>query len=455
MVQHFFHPRYGNGVKILERNGGHEYFIKFDLGFSWWIPRKELTRADLSHNVVKSSNSPEINKKIRQDEKFLDMLVLEALRIGVSPKEQIEEFTHGRKKECDQVKKFLQDEEKGSMFIVGEYGSGKSHLIEIVNSLSLKNEWAVSSLEIDQFEAPLYMPKRIYREIISTFKYKKDGQIYDFKDFIRDIARAPDSSQKRKILSHKYLGEAIRMVKRSGDESIEDDTIWDWIRGDSLDIPMRAKMYDQQTSGNIYANIISAIGWAAKNILDLNGFLIIFDEAENKESDCFNKRQQFMSYNFFKGLVLMSQNDDRLVQEAEERFEDGPNHAWIGSMTKLQYSGQSGYQYSFLWKDRSYTKLIFSNVLFDDDDLVEINDGSELIELDNLNDSDLMQIYLNVLEIYKRAYDFSPERELKDRIFIKLPRTITRKFVKGTVEALDLLRHFPDRDTEELLNLEY
>ena len=34
----------------------------------------------------------------------------------------------------------------------------------------------------------------------------------------------------------------------------------------------------------IYIVILSGIGWAAKNILGLKGFLILFDEAENVDS---------------------------------------------------------------------------------------------------------------------------------------------------------------------------
>ena len=70
----------------------------------------------------------------------------------------------------------------------GQYGSGKSHLLDYMYSLALNNKYAVATVKLDPNEAPPSKPKLVYRKLIQSFRYK-DGENYkDIRDFLRSFA---------------------------------------------------------------------------------------------------------------------------------------------------------------------------------------------------------------------------------------------------------------------------
>ena len=52
---------------------------------------------------------------------------------------------------------------------------------------------------------------------------------------------------------------------------------------------------------------------------------------------------------------------------------------------------------------------------------------------------------------YEESYEIQINRITSNELFNKIPRDKTRLFIKGLVEALDLIRFHPDKHVEELL----
>jgi len=69
------------------------------------------------------------------------------------------------------------------------------------------------------------------------------------------------------------------------------------------------------------------------------------------------------------------------------------------------------------------------------------------------NDAILREISEKIIEIYKQAYDHKGNIQISEisKIVEFVPKHNIRKFIKGIVEALDIMRFYPDKDTEELL----
>lgn len=269
------------------------------------------------------------------------------------------------------------------------------------------------------------------------------------------------------IVKHQYLG---RIVKNLIDET-GDDYVWEWIEG-SFSLPhytpmyeylqpfgIRAQrrdkdyppMYEYSTCANVYCYILSGIGWAAKNILDLNGFLILFDEAENIDPYWYTSYQNTKAWNFLKGLILMANNDKRLLEDNIEY--DYSRQGYWGRNTDLQYCG---YEKSlpFIWKIPCNVKIIFAFTptpsLLESWPLNSIRN----LWLEHLSDESLVKILKTIIRLYQKAYDFQIGVDYLDLILknkINSFENETSLFVKRIVEILDLMRFYPNKPLEEIL----
>ena len=78
--------------------------------------------------------------------------VIEQLRYGVPPPQHVRAFTVGRSKQLVALEKSLDhpSDDKGSALLVkANYGSGKSHLLNVVQEMALEAGYAVSLVAID------------------------------------------------------------------------------------------------------------------------------------------------------------------------------------------------------------------------------------------------------------------------------------------------------------------
>jgi len=426
------HKVYGRGKIQKKRFGGFELYVEFEDGISRWV-RKDEVRV-LTEIPILTKREP--LKPVLPKEQFKARQIIEALRLGIVPYDYVNKFTFGREKEIERVIAWLNGQ-RGSLIITGEYGSGKSHFLEYLYSYALKNNWAVSLVELDPNEAPLHKPKVIYEKIISSFKFKGN---MDFREFLKQIAGSRDFY---KLKYHEYLGRVIEEIRNGTD----DEDTYNWIEGKPTWYH-HPPMYGYSTCANIYCYILSGIGWAARNILGMNGFLVLFDEAESVDPYWYSSYQNRKGWNFLTGLILMANNDERLLMdEVEARYSwSGFSEGYWGKYTGLQYCGYS--QLPFIWRSPCYVKLIFTFTpvpwILNRNPLNNV----DKLELEHLSINSLQEMSRRISELYEQAYGF---RSTVKSILEFLPRDKTRLFIKGMVEALDLMRFHPDKSVEELL----
>ncbi len=427
------HRIYGKGRVQNKRFGGFELYVKFEDGISRWVRRDDIRL--LSNTSVLVKHNPV--EHILSIEQFKARQIIEALRLGVVPHKYVEEFMFGRKEEIRQFKKWLDNPNNNIVTVVGEYGAGKTHFLEYIYSFALANNWAVSIVEIDPSEASLYKPKAVYQKIISSFKFRhQDG---NFRTFLKQIANHPDFY---KINQHKYLSHMVKKIRNSED----DEDVWGWIEGQPTWYRY-LPMYEQATCVNIYSYILSGIGWAAKNILDLNGFLILFDEAESIDPYWYSSYQNNKTWNFLTGVILMANNDENLLKEVQENkfYEHRVYGGWWGQYTNLQYCGYS--RIPFTWRIPCYVKTVFTftpvSWILDREPLCNV----DKLEIEYLDNGSLMKISEKIASLYQEAYNFRANRSYFDFI----PKDKTRLFVKGMIEALDLMRFHYNKPIETLL----
>lgn len=428
------HKTYGKGKILRKRYGGFELYVEFEDGIGRWVRRDEIRFLSEAPILVKHKDT----KRVLSEKQFKARQIIEALRLGIVPHEYVEEFTFGREEEINNIKNRLNNPDNGSLIVVGEYGVGKTHLLEYIYSTALKDNWAVSMVELDPNEASFHKPRIIYQKIISSFKFKqKNG---DFRTFLRRIA---NSSHFYELKSHEYLSRIIEKIRNGTDH----EDVWEWIEGEPTWYQY-PPMYDYSTCANIYCYLLSGIGWAARNVLKMKGLLILFDEAENVDSYWYSSYQNNKVWNFLRGLILMADNNKNLLKEVREDalYEHPTYKGWWGRYTDLQYCGYK--QLPFVWRIPCSVKIIFafapSWVL--DREPLNINSIAKL-ELEHLDKKVFVKIWKSVNELYGTAYnfeciDFSNFRSRE-------PIDKTRRFIKGMIEALDLKRFHPDKTMED------
>jgi hypothetical protein len=183
------HPEYGTGtvLDILGDIARVNYY-----GEQLDTPVIELTWSKDYHPgitlPIDSSRiaTPEERKRFRRS--------FEAINLGVVPPdpEHLIALTIGRKTWVPQIRSWLQNAFQDGLCkaVFGYYGAGKSHYLNLVRCVALKEGWVVSFLEFDPKSADPAKPHLIYRNIASSLQFpeKEDGsRTVGFPGFIKEL----------------------------------------------------------------------------------------------------------------------------------------------------------------------------------------------------------------------------------------------------------------------------
>jgi len=354
----------------------------------------------------------------------------------------VEDFIFGRKIEVDYLSEWLRNPEYSTMLVVGEYGSGKTHILDYAFAKALKEGYATAYLETDFNEVPLYKPKRVYSQFIKNFRYRstENGYLGGFRHFLKEAIF------KGAFGNHRYFKHLV---------GNDHEALWDWIEAsESSGRPQswsnkwetyeRNKysylpcLYNYNNVANLYCYLLSSLGWAAKKYLGLKGVLLLFDETETLGMA--NNKQMFDARNFLEALHSTARNEAQMLK--------APKYTDFNYYSSL-------YDIPFLFDQPSGLKLIFAVTplrtsvegnTFSLHDILDflIKDFTvNRVELGPLKKEGLEDIFRHIYNEYTKAYDFQIDKILVESSFEKIlfSGNRLRMFVKGCVEKLDLIRH--------------
>jgi len=460
------HSRWGEGIVIAERYNGLELLVRFDKGFRLWMKQNELkflTRPPQKVMAVPISVPPK-----PPEEEQIARIMIESLRLGVVPTKYIHRFTFGREREVKQLQEWLKTE-GGVLHIIGQYGSGKTHLLKILYSMCLELGYAVAFVGLDPTETPFHRPKKVYSKIIETFRFRDGDNLKGFREFLKSLGQ--NETLSRSLDDHIYLGQVIRRVSRysssfDGDPEIV-ELYFNWLEGKTYSCFFSPGLYDDGKAANIYCNILSGISTAAKRC-GLKGLTVIFDETENVQAPWLYTYQKDRAANFLKGMTLLAKNDQRLVKEPVERARDhypanqfstlwlrlSPLHysssyhySLVGTQTGLTYhSWASHVRYAYC--QPSHMKIVFA---FTPTPHSMGEKEETAIYLSPLTEESKLKITEELARLYSKAYSFSIKRELVTEIFEKAKSvSLLRLFIKGVIEILDFVRYYPHKSMDDL-----
>ena len=372
-----------------------------------------------------------------REEALRNRNIVEAFRLGIVPSCSLEDWTFGRDKETEMIRKWLHDQTLGSLFVLGEYGSGKSHLLEFLSRHALHEGYATALVGLNPNESPPGFPKRVYRYLVHRFRFLLNGNERGFRDFLRE---ASARGALREFEHHPFLGPVFREIAAGR----ETERMWRWIEGENIRLPGEECMHDYTTAANIYCNVLGCLGWIAGNILGLNGLLILLDEADLM--DAHRYRYELMrGFNFLRGLCMVAIDEDMLLEERVVKNQ--ARGVYCGERSGLVCSGHLPIPY--IDRISSLLKVAIAVTPTRIADRLVAQSESWSLFLDPLHSGCLHELFERFVQTYEHLYAIELSPEERDIVFeglIERCSHSTRLFIKSLVESLDFKRfhhHLP------------
>jgi hypothetical protein len=425
------HPVFGEGEVLDTRWHGTELLVHFQSGLRLWLPTRRVRLLARLTDIVDGK----AGSGFATIDQVQARRMIEAFRLGIVPHQDVDSFTFGREKQIEVGEAALANLGRGNgdVFMVeGEYGTGKTHLLEYIHHRALARGMVTSLVQFDPREVSPHRPKRVYREIVHNLRYIKDGREHGFRDLLQ-------AATKLDLGDHVFLGPVLTKLARLDHGQPGSEVLWQWIEGESTKeyaieqkSPYRVKggqripaLYDFSTAADLYCNILSGLSWIARE-LGMKGFALLVDEAETV-THLWDILYLAKSVNFMDGLVRTAQNDADL-----KRINDRMVHNRVRPVP-------------YIYRD-AYMLLVFATTPspYDYAYIKLANRIRHKIELAPLADQALADAFATMVLIYGRAY---PDFALSDLEHKKLLREAERRniegvrtFIKFAVEALDIRR---------------
>lgn len=164
------HPIHGGGEVVAWRRGGREALVRFDgAALPRQVPRRELTTE--APAPAPTAETPALTGSYEVQHAAR---TLEAMRLGVVPDAELSAYTVGRDTELALVDADLAraDAEGGAVrAFLGDYGTGKTHLLELVQRRALDRGFLSAHVVLSADEVPPSHPKRVYRALVHGLRY--------------------------------------------------------------------------------------------------------------------------------------------------------------------------------------------------------------------------------------------------------------------------------------------
>ena len=242
---------------------------------------------------------------------------VEALRLGVVPDVRDGSNSVGRARQMSAVESTLSATGRGQgglQAFIGDYGAGKTHLLEEIRAEALRRGFATAHVVLDPQECKPSHPRRVHRRITTGLAYPdtRHGGLRPLlaralrSDRARDVFMVDSEVEPRDALedgAHLYLTPALRYLDELGvlesgtlarPKQHAVDLLMRWLEGDPTlsnskiqramqrVAPPRGKLFslkDYRPWSRIYAYLLSGLARLAR-LSGYGGVAVVLDEAE-------------------------------------------------------------------------------------------------------------------------------------------------------------------------------
>lgn len=249
---------------------------------------------------------------------------IEAINLGVVPpdSEQLLHFTMNGAALTKEIKHALENARtKGlSKVVIGHYGTGKTHYLQLVRSVALMSGWVVAFVEFDPKAADPAKPQLVYRHILSSLEFpaRQDGGVVrGFVGLVKEVRAHWQRADIKRLpffrLNPWFRDGLMTLLAHNHDE--EDETYLAgcaWLAGDKQLASIRSLAKEARLStrvpampttketAEIYAFHLVVVNEIVRQ-LGYKGLLLILDEAEHVRG--YSMRRKERANNFFDYLA--------------------------------------------------------------------------------------------------------------------------------------------------------
>ncbi len=369
---------------------------------------------------------------------------IEALRLGVVPLDRAATYTVGREDALAGLHAML-DEAAGLRVLLGDYGHGKTHLLDLFEHAARAAGYATARATLDPAEVPPSHPKRLYHALMSRFRCPDapDPSPAPLFERLRDSAA---HLQRDGARYSRFLTPALRAHREHTNTDLHDQ-MRDYVLGHAVDAALLdaqvrfmdwtderlLALSDYRTYGRVYGHLLGT--WATWcRDAGYRGLVVLLDEAERMTAlDAEHRRLAFEVMAHYAAATLPR---EALAFEPEGLYRGG--HATLKALPLRFTRHQPLSAVIALTRDPLIERQLQSLV----------GDASVRIELQALHPAAGAALVGRVVELYRAAHpgvtiDQPLLRRLQRLVAATYPfdAGVPRRIVRATVSLLDCLRH--------------
>ena len=432
------HPQLGSGTLLKTYMGGHEWEVEFESGRRFRLPAREFERESVETWQTPVSTRHEVpvsRPRILAPEQFRARQTLEALRFGIVPVQDVETFTIGLEAETVSLNRALaRTKERGGdvQVIIGDYGFGKSHFIELAARRALRQNFLVMVASLDLLEAPPNKPFAVYQSLVKSLRYPGMEQEQGLSFLVKTIAERPSLLRELIALSPVPeicpLAQGLSALHESSSQVVLDE-ITGWWSGDihpakSLKpyIKKLQRLYKVGATSRLYTYLLTGISEIATR-LDYNGLVVLIDESEHYS--LLRSRQRVRADAFFTALIAGATwtNSGRITpddlphnhyREYPVCFADNPHLFFLFAMTE------------------SESKLPVDEWL----------SPTQMIRLDDRYiEDDVRRFMQTLVDYHTLAYDYTAQHRFSTHdLLAQIPSLLSRSLSQHRINLRELIR---------------
>ncbi|GAC1544890.1 MAG: hypothetical protein NVS2B7_19430 [Herpetosiphon sp.] len=432
------HPQLGPGILIKTYMGGHEWEVAFASGRRFRLPSREFAPApdlglampDRAPSFVNSARSV-----VLEADRFRARQTLEALRIGIVPVQDVETLTIGLEAERVSLDRALaRSKERGGDVeaIIGDYGFGKSHFVELAARRALREQFLVTTTSLDLVEVPPSKASEIYRSLIRSLRYP-DRAEHGLAPLLAQALEHPgvvtDFAAQSPRPADDPLVAALRALTDCPSQRAYDDIIL-WLSGQikptaDLRSCMRKppRLYLAGEVARQYSYLLTGISVLA-SMLGYAGLAVLIDESEHYS--LLRARQRDRADAFFKALVYAAL---------------GPGNCRVDPLTIPDHS-RTEYGLTFATNPH----LFFLFALTESENRMPVDawlSPSQIIRLDDrFIERDIREFFQMLLRYHSLAYGYPypPPTEHYGEIVQSAPGLLSRALSQHRINVREVIR---------------
>ncbi len=456
-TQTVHHPHFGAGELLKTYMGGYEWEVLFASGRRFRLPAKEFTAESYSAVLPPPLKLAEATARIPLDtDQFRARQTLEALRVGIVPVQDAETLTIGLEAERVTLDRALDRSRERSgdvLAVIGDYGFGKSHFIELAARRALRENFLVAGASLDLVETPPGKAHKIYEALVTALRYPDTTRRGLLPLVEKALARPAVVAEFVRLCPREVkecpLAAALLALQECPSQTALEETVA-WLSGQvkpqgemKACLKRPPRLYVNGENARQYSYLLTGVSLLA-TLVGYSGIAVLIDESEHYSLLRGNQRERADS--FFKAMIVSAL---------------GLNNGRIDARREIPENSRTEYPLCYT----SEPHLFFLFALTESADRMPVGTWlapSHLVRLDDrFIEKDIREFYSTLLRYHALAYDYTPDpARYADAANVApglLARALAqhrinlRELIRSAVTTCDLLYLYHDYGADEML----